>query len=211
MKLGIFGGSFDPVHNGHLALAQACQDAAALDEVWFMPAAVQPFKRHGPQATDADRVAMLRLAIESSEPRPRFALGPPGPRVDWRISTLEIDRQGVSYTVDTLRQIRTELPEAKLYFLIGADTAREAPQWKEPAEIFALATLLVVRRAGQPEPNLSELARLCPPQNAPQLVEMPIIDVSSTEIRRRVAAGHPIDGLLPPAVADYIAEHQLYR
>jgi nicotinate-nucleotide adenylyltransferase len=211
MKLGIFGGSFDPVHNVHLALARACQSAAALDEIWFMPTAVQPLKRHGPQATDAQRLEMLQLAIKDefscSEPgRPR-----PRTRTEWRVSTLEIDRRGLSYTVDTLRQIHTELPETKLFFLIGADAAREAPLWKEPAEIFRLATPLVVRRAGQPEPDLTALARLCPPQNQPQLVEMPSVDISSTDIRRRAAAGESIAGLVPPAVAQYIAEQRLYR
>jgi nicotinate-nucleotide adenylyltransferase len=133
------------------------------------------------------------------------------PRSDCRVCTLEIDRGGLSYSVDTIRQIHVELPEAKLFFLIGADTVRDVPRWKEPAEIFRLATPLVVRRAGQPEPDLSPLAKLCPPENQLQLVEMPAIDMSSTDIRRRAAAGEPIVDLVPPAVADYIAEQNLYR
>jgi nicotinate-nucleotide adenylyltransferase len=214
MHLGIFGGSFDPVHNGHLELARACQAPAALDEIWFMPTAVQPLKRHGPHATDVQRMEMLQLAIKDeslgSEPA-ELAEARPRNKTEWRVSTLEIDRRGLSYTVDTLRQIHTELPEAKLYFLVGADAAREAPLWKEPAEIFRLATPLVVRRAGEPEPDLSALAGLCPPQNWPQLVEMPAVDVSSSDIRRRIAAGESIDDLVPPAVARYIADEQLYR
>src|SRR5262245_9119473 len=140
MRLGIFGGSFDPIHNGHLALARACQSAATLDEIWFTPTAVQPLKRKGPQATDAQRLEMLKLALEENEslssepgrPRPRSA-----PPTNWRTCTLEIDRGGLSYTIDTLRQIHTELPEAELFFLMGADAVREVPRWKEPKQIFA--------------------------------------------------------------------------
>ncbi len=213
MNLGIFGGSFDPVHCGHLALARACQAAAALDEVWFTPTAVQPLKRRGPHATDAQRIEMLKLALvedeslcsEPGRPRPRTA-----PPTNWRTCTLEIDRGGLSYSVDTIRQLQADLPEARLFFLIGADAVRDVPRWREPAEIFRLATPLVVRRAGQPETDLSALAKLCPPENQPRLVEMPAIDISSTDIRRRAAAGESIDGLVPNSVADYIAAQNLY-
>jgi nicotinate-nucleotide adenylyltransferase len=197
MRLGIFGGSFDPVHNGHLALARACHQQAALDEVWFTPTAVQPLKQHGPHATDAQRIEMLNLAIENEQ--------------SWRVCTLEIDRGGLSYTVDTLRQLHVELPEARLFFMIGADAQRDVPQWKEPAEIFRLATPLVVRRTGQSEPDISALAALCPPEHQPALVAMPLIDISSSDIRRGIAAGEPIDKKVPPAVAEYIALHAMYR
>jgi nicotinate-nucleotide adenylyltransferase len=209
MRLGIFGGSFDPVHNGHLALAQACQQQAALDEVWFTPTAIQPLKRQGPHATDAQRVEMLHLAIEGETGEPGEP-GRPRPRSSWRVCTLEIDRGGFSYTVDTLRQIRVELPDAELFFLVGADALRDVPQWKEPAEIFRLATPLVVRRAGEPEPDLHTLAPFCSDKTQPLLIEMPAIDVSSSEIRRRIAENEPIDGLLPAAVADFILRHALY-
>jgi nicotinate-nucleotide adenylyltransferase len=209
MRLGIFGGSFDPVHNAHLALARACQAQAQLDEVWFTPTAIQPLKHRGPHATDAQRLEMLNLALpsEHSEPgRPRPRLRP-----EWRVCTLEIDRGGYSYTVDTLREINHEVPDAKLFFLLGADAVRDVPRWREPAEIFRLATPLIVRRAGQPEPNLIALQSLCPADHQPMLVEMPAMDVSSSEIRRRVAAGESIDSLAPPAVAAYIANENLYR
>src|SRR5688500_3903329 len=148
MRLGIFGGSFDPVHNGHLALARACYAQAALDELWFTPTAIQPLKHRGSHATAAQRVEMLNLAIETE-------LGQPGrTRLNCRVCTLEIDRGGFSYTVETLTQIHEELPEAELFFLMGADALRDVPNWKEPAEIFRLSTPLIVRRAGQLEPDL---------------------------------------------------------
>lgn len=198
MRLGIFGGSFDPVHYGHLTLAQACHQQAALDEVWFMPTAVQPLKQHGPHATNQERVEMLQLAIDDHSNA-------------WRVCTLEIDRGGLSYTVDTVRQLHAELPDAKLFFMIGADAMQDVPHWKEPAEIFGLATPLVVRRCGQPDPNLALLAPLCSATNQPQLVEMPAVDVSSSTIRARVAAGESIDGLVSPSVAEFISRYSLYR
>jgi nicotinate-nucleotide adenylyltransferase len=197
MLLGIFGGSFDPVHIGHLALARTCFEQAALDELWFTPTAIQPLKHRGAHATAAQRVEMLYLAIEAE--------------ATFRVCTLEIDRGGFSYTVDTLRQIHEELPEAELFFLIGADALRDVPNWKEPAEIFRLSTPLVVRRAGQPEPDLSSLQRMCDRGKQPRLIEMRAVDVSSSEIRRRVAANESIDGLVPTAVEEYIAQHRLYR
>jgi nicotinate-nucleotide adenylyltransferase len=190
-----------------------------LDEVWFMPTAIQPLKQRGPHATDAERVEMLQLAIDTSSALPL----PPGegrgegesprisPETSWRVCTLEIDRGGYSYTVDTLRQLHIELPDAQLFFMIGADAVREVPQWKEPAEIFRLATPLVARRAGQPKPNLASIAPLCTADTQPQLIETPAVDISSSEIRRRIAAGETIEGMLPGIVARYIAQHGLYR
>jgi nicotinate-nucleotide adenylyltransferase len=209
MRLGILGGSFDPVHNGHLALARACHKQAQLQEVWFMPTSIQPLKRQGPCASDSQRVEMLQLAIDSE-----FSdADDPHPRTDspWRVCTLEIDRGGISYTADTMRHLHTELPTAHLFFMIGADAVREVPRWREPAEIFQRATPLVVCRAGQPTPDLTALTALCSPETAPQLVEMPLVDVSSSQIRQRLAAGEPIDGLVPPAVAQYILQHAMYR
>ena len=196
MRLGIFGGSFDPVHNAHLALARACQRQARLDEVWFTPTATQPLKHRGPHATDGQRIEMLRLAASD--------------QTTWRVCTLEIERGGLSYTVETLRQIHVELPEVQLFFLIGADALRDVSQWKEPCEIFRLSTPLVVRRAELTAPDLSHLKLLCTDATQPQSIEMPALEVSSSEIRRRVAAGEPIDNLVPEAVAAFIAQHGLY-
>jgi nicotinate-nucleotide adenylyltransferase len=197
MRLGIFGGSFDPVHNGHLELARCCQREAALDEIWFTPTAIQPLKQGGPQATNYQRLEMLRLAIGDSP--------------DWRICTLEFDRGGFSYTVDTLRQIHTELRDAELFFLVGADALGDLPHWKEPAEIFQLAAPLIVHRAGGSHAELLAAKQLCPADHQPQVIDMPAMPESSTEIRHRVASGEPIDAFLPTAVARYIAEHGVYR
>jgi nicotinate-nucleotide adenylyltransferase len=196
MRLGIFGGSFDPVHNAHLAVARACQQQAKLDQVWFTPTAIQPLKQNGPRASDAHRLEMLRLAVRD-EPT-------------WRVCSIETDRGGFSYTVDTLRQIHDELPDAELYFLVGADARNDVATWKEPQEIFRMATPLVVYRAGQPSPDLDRLKLLCTSHTRPQLIDMPAIDVSSSEIRQRVAAGEPIDKLVPDAVAEFITQHRLY-
>lgn len=197
MRLGIFGGSFDPVHNGHLALARAGQKQASLDELWFMPTAVQPLKYNGPHASDAQRIEMLQLAIAEEGA--------------WRVCTLEIDRGGRSYTVDTMRQLHEELPEAKLFFLIGSDALRAVARWKEPREIFRLATPLVVHRPGELAPSLETLASLCQQSTQPQVINMPALDISSTAIRRRVAAGESIDVMVPDAVARYIEQNRLYQ
>lgn len=197
MRLGIYGGSFDPVHNAHLAIARACQQQAALDEVWFTPTAIQPLKQNGPHATDVQRVEMIRLAI--------------GDEATWRVCTLEIDRGGFSYTVETLRQIHEELPDAELFFPIGGDALHDVPQWKEPREIFRLATPLVVRRAGRSMPELNQIKPLCTESTQPRLIEMPAMEESSTEIRRRICAGETIDDSVPVAVGQFIVMQNIYR
>jgi nicotinate-nucleotide adenylyltransferase len=196
MRLGIFGGSFDPVHNAHLAVGRACQQQAKLDEIWFTPTAIQPLKHSGPRASDVHRLEMLRLAIRN-EPT-------------WRVCSIEIDRGGFSYTVDTLRQIHEELPDAELFFLVGADALNDVATWKEPQEIFRMATPLVVCRAGQPSPNLDRLKLLFTSHTQPQSIEMPPMDVSSSEIRQHLAAAEPIGNVVPGAVAEFITLHRLY-
>src|SRR5262249_19176269 len=154
------------------------QRQAELDEIWFTPTAIQPLKQKGPHATNWHRLEMLRLAIRD-EP-------------SWRACSSEVDRGGFSYTVETLRQIREELPDADLFFLVGADALHDVAKWKEPREIFRMATPLVVCRATQPLPDIDRLALLCTADTQPQVIEMPAMDVSSTDIRRRVGASEPI-------------------
>lgn len=201
MRLGIFGGSFDPVHYGHLLLAESCREQAALDEVWFVPAAVPPHKRQTQLAPAKDRVEMLRLAIAGHS-----AL---------RVSTVEIDRGGVSFTVDTLRTLRAEYPNDELLLLMGADTLADLPKWREPEEILRLATPLCVHRHGAPPPAYDALAGLVTSERLDTLrslaVEMPVIELSATDLRERIAAGKSIRYRTPRAVEAYIATHGLYR
>jgi len=170
MRLGIFGGSFDPVHRGHLKLASCCQQQGVLDQVWFTPTAIQPLKQQGPQASDEDREAMLQLAF-AGYPR-------------WRLCQQETQRGGMSFTVDTLQAIATRWPAADRYFLMGADTLRQLPSWKSPEIVCQLASPLIVRRAGEPEPDFSILTPWIDPARIRQIerrqIEMPAMPISSS-------------------------------
>ena len=200
MRLGLFGGSFDPVHRGHLVLADSCAKQAALDEVWFVAAARQPLKQTGPWASDADRLAMLRLALLD---RPMFA-----------VSELEIERGGVSYTVDTLAAVHAQLPDAELYFLMGADSLAELPYWHRPKEICTLATLLVVRRSIAREPDFDVLRDLVTADRLERFrnhqIEMTETPISSSQIRELVAAQGCWQDLVSQKVAEHIQRHSLY-
>lgn len=200
MRIGLFGGSFDPVHRGHLLLAECCWRQAQLDRVEFVPTAQQPLKPRGPVANEADRAAMLRLAIAD---RPEFAL-----------SLIEIERGGVSYTVDTLRQLRDERPDAELFFLMGADSLADFPTWREPAAICELAMPLVVRRAGSPPPDFDALAAFVSAERLAAIraheVEMPATAISSSTIRRLIAERGAWQSLVPERIAEYIDERGLY-
>lgn len=201
MRLGIFGGSFDPVHYGHLLLAECCLETLALDEVWLLPAAVPPHKQSRELAPAKARLEMLDLAL--------------GGHVQLRASALEIGRGGVSYTVETLAAIHDLHPDATLLLLMGADSLRDLPTWRDPARICELALPAVVRRGGSPEPDFSVLAGLVSPERLTAIratqVEMPLIELSSTDLRRRVAAGHSLRYRTPRAVEKYIETHGLYR
>jgi nicotinate-nucleotide adenylyltransferase len=199
MRLGIFGGSFDPVHYGHLILAEQCREQCRLDEVWFVPAASPPHKPGLTLAPEAARVEMLQFALAGNP--------------DFRISRVELDRGGVSYSVQTLQQLHDEDPSRELFFLIGADSLRDFPTWREPERIAELATLVAVNRGFTAPADLDTwLKRLPEPiRTRMQLVEMPPIGISATEIRRRVAEGRSIRYLVPRAVEVYIAEKGLYR
>ncbi len=201
MRLGNFCGSFDPVHRGHLALAASCLAQSALDRVWFVPAAQQPFKPTGPHAANADRLTMLNLALADIEA--------------FEISQIEIDRGGVSYTIDTLLKIKSLLPEAQLFLLMGADSLVDFPHWRRPADICNVATPLVVNRAGEPAPNFEHLEPIVSPERLAEIkasqVEMAPQEISSSDIRQLIATGGEWEELVPESVADYIREHDLYR
>jgi nicotinate-nucleotide adenylyltransferase len=201
MRLGIFGGSFDPVHFGHLLLAESCREQARLDEVWFVPAGQPPHKRANRLSEARHRIEMLRLAIGGHEP--------------FRVSTCEVDRGGLSYTVDTLSQIAAEATGSELFLLLGADSLADLPRWREPERICALATPLAVRRPGSPAPDYDGLARLVSADRLEsfrrQQVDMPRIEISGSDLRRRVAAGLSIRFQTPRAVEKYIETAGLYR
>ncbi len=201
MRLGIFGGSFDPVHYGHLLLAETCREQCALDQVWLLPAAASPFKQDRHIAAARQRLDMLRLAV--------------GGHPAMQISTLEIDRGGVSYTVETLTAFHAQQPEAELFLLMGADAVTDLPQWRAAARICELAIPVVVRRAGAAEPSFDALQTVTSPQRLELFrahqVTMPIVELSSTDIRTRVARGQSIRYRTPRAVEKYIESHGLYR
>ncbi|HVC96206.1 MAG TPA: nicotinate-nucleotide adenylyltransferase [Pirellulales bacterium] len=201
MRLGLFGGTFDPVHYGHLLLAESCREACRLDAVWFVPAAHPPHKQQYPLTPARQRTEMLELAIGGNEA--------------FTVSQLEIERGGVSYTVDTLEALRSEQPERELYFLLGADTLADLPHWREPGRICALALPLVVRRGGIDLPDFDCLAPFVSPARLTEirqsLVPMPGIELSSREIRRRARAGLSIRYQTPRAVEKYIETSRLYQ
>ncbi len=201
MRLGIFGGSFDPVHYGHLLLAECCRTQCRLDRVLFVPAAVAPHKKQQHPTAADHRLEMLQLAIAGHEP--------------FDVSRLEIDRGGVSYTVETLRQLKAEDASRELFLLIGADSLDDLPTWREPGEICALATIVVVARPDAAVPDFSTLkAKLPADQRAyvrGQTVVMPLIELSSSAIRDSVAHGASIRFQTPRAVEKYIETHGLYR
>lgn len=200
-KLGIFGGSFDPIHYGHLLLAETCREQCQLDQVLFVPAAVPPHKQTQSLTASRERVEMLRLAI--------------GGHGQLAVSTIEIDRGGVSYTVDTLAALAEQYPGSLLFFLMGADSLKDLPTWREPQRLCELAVPLVVRRAGSPEPDFSVISHLVAKDRLDEIrehqVEMPIVELSSTEIRRRVSSKRSIRYRTPRAVEKFIESHGLYR
>jgi len=201
MRLGLFGGSFDPVHYGHLLLAECCREQCRLDEVWFVPAAVPPHKQDRRLSPAEARVEMLELAIAGHEA--------------FSVNRYEVDRGGVSYTVDTLRHVRGEYPEGEPFLLMGADMLHDLPHWREADQICRLAIPAVVSRPGPGRPNFELLAGFTPPERIAMArqheVDMPQIELSSKEIRHRVADGLSIRYQTPRAVEKYIETHQLYR
>lgn len=201
MRLGLLGGTFDPVHYGHLLLAECCREQCGLDAVWFVPAATPPHKQGQWLSGAEHRVEMLKLAIAGHEP--------------FGVSTREIERGGVSYTVDTLESLVAEDPSRKLFLLLGGDSLVDLPTWRQPERICQLALPVIVRRPGAPEPDFRPLAALVSGRRLAEIqaaqVEMPQIELSSREIRRRVTQGLSIRFRTPRAVEMYIRSAGLYR
>jgi nicotinate-nucleotide adenylyltransferase len=188
-KIGLFGGSFDPVHLGHLLVAQAACEEAGLQRLYFIPAAQSPFKPGTTTAPPADRLRLLRLALAGKS--------------NYEIDEQEIKRGGVSYSIDTVRDYAKRFPGAELFYLIGADHVPSLAKWREAAELARLVTFVAIPRPGQAE------AAFAPPFKGRALKGFPL-GVSASEIRARVKAGLPIDYLVTPAVAEAIRNYRLY-
>ncbi len=198
-RIGIFGGSFDPVHLGHLIVAEQCREQGRLDRVLFVPAGQPPHKLARPLAEGRHRLAMIRLAIAGHDA--------------FDVSTVELDRSGPSYTVETLEVFRERMPEDQLVLIMGADMLADFPTWREPVRILELAEILACNRPG----NVVELERGRPLSFVDRLrdrvrfIQIPDIGISATDIRGRVRAGRSIRYLVPRAVECYIEEQGLYR
>ena len=198
-KIGILGGTFNPIHIGHLIIAQDAMEQLGLDCVKFIPSATPPHKRYEGNATTAQRLAMVWLAIRGNA---RF-----------EVDDIEIRRGGTSYSVDTLAELRRRNPRATFYFIIGADSLRELHRWREVGRLVRLCTFVTVVRPGfEPrrvvDPKLDAAARRRLRQH---VLRGHACDIASRDIRARVARGEPIRYLVPDAVLQYIRRHKLYR
>jgi nicotinate-nucleotide adenylyltransferase len=198
MKKGIFGGTFDPIHNGHLAIVEEVRRLLSLDEIMFVPAGHPRLKPASPVATPEQRLHMVRLAISGS---PYYSL-----------STVEIERPGPSCSVDTVAELRGQLDKnGELYFILGQDSLAGLPRWREPERLVRMCRLVAVPRPGHPLPDVEALEASVPGLTESIIrLDAPHIDISASDIRERVSRGLPIRYLVPEAVADYIAEQGLY-
>jgi nicotinate-nucleotide adenylyltransferase len=191
MRVGVMGGTFDPIHHGHLVAASEVQTLFDLDEVVFVPTG-EPWQKDAATVSPAeDRYLMTVIATASN---PRFT-----------VSRVDIDRQGPTYTIDTLRDLRAQRPDAELFFITGADALAQILSWKDVDELWKLARFIGVTRPGH------ELTDRGLPVNHVTLQEVPAMAISSTDCRERVGAGHPIWYLVPDGVVQYIAKYHLYR
>ncbi len=188
-RIGLFGGSFDPVHLGHLLVAQAAVEELGLERLFFIPAAQSPFKPETKPSPASERLRLLRLALAG--------------RTNCEVDDQEIKRGGISYTIDTLRDYARRFPQAELFYLIGADNVPNLPKWREANELARLAEFVAIPRPGEPPVTFPA------PFRGRMLAGWPL-GVSSSQIRTRVKAGLPIDHLVPPAVAEAIHNYRLY-
>ena len=199
MRVGIYGGTFSPVHNGHVAAAKAFMEQMWLDILYVIPTGVTPHKDMKGNATAADRLEMCRLAFADME--------------GVIVSDLEMKREGKSYTVDTLRELYD--PDGRLFLLMGTDMLMTLDQWREPDEIFRLCYPVYIRRETDESLDQAIVEKITSYQEkygkVVRRIVAPAIELSSTDIRAAVAEDFPIEGAVPPAVAAYIREHNLYR
>ncbi|MDD5311722.1 MAG: nicotinate-nucleotide adenylyltransferase [Dehalococcoidia bacterium] len=199
MKVGILGGSFDPIHLAHLIIAEEARTKLDLDYVMFIPAGL-PWMKSGNNLTGADhRLNMVKIAVQSN--------------TNFKFSTVEVDQPGPSYTVDTLEKISKELgPKTEIFFLLGWDSLAEMPKWKAPYRISKMAKLVAFPRPGFAKPDLSLLESSMPDiANRIVMLDGPYIGISSTTIRAKVASGKSVRYLVPPDVEEYINKNRLYQ
>lgn len=196
LRLAVFGGTFDPIHHGHLRMAEEARDRLGFDRVLFVPNNVSPFKTRHAVTTGTVRAEMLEAAVADN---PAFA-----------VSRFEIEREGPSYTVETLRYLSAAHPNTELYFLTGTDAVRDLPKWHQPEEVLRLARFAVMTRPGV---NARDVLNALPDpwERRITFIEMPGLDISATDLRARVATGRSIRYLLPPSVEAIISVRGLYR
>jgi nicotinate-nucleotide adenylyltransferase len=196
VRLGILGGTFNPPHLGHLVCAQEAYVQLRLDQVMLIPARIPPHKPVDEEPGAEHRLELCRVAVAGDD---RFV-----------VSDLEVVREGPSYTVDTLEQLKSSAPDTELFFIVGGDVAAGLPQWHEPERVLSLATLAVAQRRGTPQESVNEALHGLQGGERSQFFRMPRVGFSSTMVRDRVRAGQPIKYIVPDAVAAYINEHGLY-
>ena len=198
MKLGVLGGTFDPVHRGHLMMAEEARVRLGLARVLLIPAG-RPMSKPGRRVTAArHRLAMVRLAADG---------------LPWlEVSAMEVERPGPSYTVDTISALRTQYgPDVEVFFILGWDSLVQLPAWHEPDRLVSLCRLVAVPRPGQIQPDVGELERAIPGiSERVVFLDRPCVDISASAIREAVGRGEPVDHLVPETVAGYIREHRLY-
>jgi nicotinate-nucleotide adenylyltransferase len=197
VRIGVFGGTFDPVHLGHLILAEQCREQGRLEQVWFVPAARPPHKPERELTPFAQRVEMLNLAIAG---QPAF-----------RVEELENDRPGPGYTADTLEELHKRHPEHEWFLVIGGDALRDLPGWYDRRRIVAQAELLVMPRPGADLPAAEELRGKLGPDLRMQFIDVPPIGISSSDLRERLRDGRSVRFLVPRAVEAYIRDKQLFH
>jgi nicotinate-nucleotide adenylyltransferase len=188
-RIGVMGGTFDPVHNGHLVAASEVAQLLDLDEVIFVPTGL-PYQKES--ATAAEHRYLMTVIATAANPR-------------FTVSRVDIDRDGPTYTIDTLRDLRAQRPDAELFFISGADAIAQILDWKDVTELWSLAHFVAVSRPGHPL-SISGL-----PESEVSLLEVPALAISSTDCRDRVGRGYPVWYLVPDGVVQYIAKHHLYR
>ena len=198
MNIGVMGGTFDPIHNGHLVVAEEVRDQLNLTEILFVLAGQPWLKPDSPVAAAEHRVQMARLALAD---KPHL-----------KLSTMEIERAGPSYTVDTIAELLGQLGVgAELFFILGWDSLVELPQWKEPSRLIKMCRLVVVPRPGYPHPDFKALEAVIPDLSQRVIfLDKPKIDISASVIRSRVAQGLSIEHLVPEPVDEYIRQRKLY-